>query len=88
MYQKKKINVCYGEKIDVVIPNIDVKGTGRNTLALVAYTEKFVNYSNKQYEIKMIIMMYNLMMRLGIVVIMFYGQILILNYGFFYILER
>ncbi len=47
---KKRINACYGEKIDVVIPNIDVKGTGRNTLALVAYTEKFVNYSNKQYE--------------------------------------
>ena len=28
---KKKINEKYGNKVDVLIPNIEVKGTGRNT---------------------------------------------------------
>ncbi len=29
--------------------NIEIKGTGANTTALVKYTDKFVNYSNKRY---------------------------------------
>ena len=32
-----------------LIPNIDIKGTGRNTTDLVKYTQKYVNYSNKVY---------------------------------------
>ena len=37
---KKKINEKYGNKVDVLIPNIEVKGTGRNTTDLVKYTQK------------------------------------------------
>lgn len=46
---KKKINEKYGNKVDVLIPNIDVKGTGMNTTSLVKYTQKIVNYANKVY---------------------------------------
>ena len=46
---KKKINEKYGNKVDVLIPNIEVKGTGRNTTDLVKYTQKYVNYSSKVY---------------------------------------
>lgn len=46
---KKKINEKYGNKIDVLIPQIEVKGMGKNTKDLVKYTSKFVNYSNKEY---------------------------------------
>ena len=46
---KKEINEKYGCKVDVLIPNIEIKGTGENTTALVKYTDKFVNYSNKRY---------------------------------------
>ena len=46
---KKKINEKYGNKVDVLIPSIEVKGTGKNTTDLVNYTDKFVNYSNKRY---------------------------------------
>ena len=28
---KKKINEKYGSKVDVLIPNIEIKGTGENT---------------------------------------------------------
>ncbi len=46
---KKKINENYGNKVDVLISNIEIKGTGENTTALVKHTDKFVNYSNKRY---------------------------------------
>ena len=46
---KKKINEKYGNKVDVLIPSIEVKGTGKNTTDLVNYTDKFVKYSNKRY---------------------------------------
>ena len=46
---KKKINEKYGNKVDVLIPSIEVKGTGKNTTDLVNYADKFVNYSNKRY---------------------------------------
>ena len=46
---KKQINEKYGSKVDVLIPNIEVKGTGRNTTDLVKYTQKFVNYASKVY---------------------------------------
>ena len=46
---KKKINEKYGDKVDVSIPNIDIKGAGMNTTSLVKYTQKIVNYSNKKY---------------------------------------
>ena len=46
---KKKINEKFGNKVDVLIPNIEVKGTGRNTTDLVKYTQKYVNYSSKVY---------------------------------------
>lgn len=46
---KKKINEKYANKVDVLIPSIEVKGTGKNTTDLVNYTDKFVNYSNKRY---------------------------------------
>ncbi len=46
---KKKINEKYGNKIDVLIPNIDIKGTGMNTTSLVKYTQKTVNHANKVY---------------------------------------
>ena len=47
---KKKINEKYGNKVDVLIPNIEVKGTGRNTTDLVKYTQKYVNYSSKSMD--------------------------------------
>ena len=46
---KKKINDKYGSKVDVLIPEIDIKGTGRNTIDLVNHTNRCVNYSNKRY---------------------------------------
>ena len=46
---KGKINEKYGNKVDVLIPNIDVKGTGMNTTSLVKYTQKTVNHANKVY---------------------------------------
>lgn len=46
---RKKINEKYGSKVDVLIPNIEVKGTGKNTTDLVKYTDKYVNYANKRY---------------------------------------
>jgi len=46
---KRKINEKYGNKVDVLIPNIDVKGTGMNTTSLVKYTQKMVNHANKVY---------------------------------------
>ena len=46
---KRKINEKYGNKVDVLIPNIEVKGTGRNTTDLVKHTQKYVNYSSKAY---------------------------------------
>lgn len=46
---KRKINEKYGNKVDVLIPNIDVKGTGMNTASLVKYTQKTVNHANKVY---------------------------------------
>lgn len=46
---KKKINDKYGNKVDVIIPSIEIKGTGRNTTDLVNYTDKYVNYSSKRY---------------------------------------
>ena len=46
---KRKINEKYGNKVDVLIPNIDVKGTGMNTTSLVKYTQKTVNHANKVY---------------------------------------
>ena len=45
----KKINEKYGNKLDVLIPNIDIKGTGMNTTSLVKYTQKTVNHANKVY---------------------------------------
>lgn len=46
---KKQINEKYGNKVDVLIPNIEIKGTGMNTTSLVKYTQKTVNHSNKVY---------------------------------------
>lgn len=46
---KKKINEKYGNRVDVMIPKIDVKGTGLNTESIVKYTERMVNYSSKVY---------------------------------------
>ncbi len=46
---KRQINEKYGNKVDVLIPNIEIKGTGRNTTDLVKYTQKFVNYASKVY---------------------------------------
>lgn len=46
---KRKINEKYGNKVDVFIPNIDVKGTGMNTTSLVKYTQKTINHANKVY---------------------------------------
>lgn len=46
---KKEINKKYGNKVDVLIPNIDIKGTGMNTTSLVKYTQKVINHSNKIY---------------------------------------
>ena len=46
---KKKVNEKYGNKVDILIPNIEVKGAGRNTTDIVRYTQKYVNYSSKVY---------------------------------------
>ena len=46
---KKKINEKYGNKVDVLIPNIEVKGTGMNTTSWVKYTEQKVNQATKIY---------------------------------------
>lgn len=46
---KKQMNDRYGNKVDVFIPNIEVKGTGMNTTSLVEYTQKKVNHANKSY---------------------------------------
>lgn len=46
---KKQINKEYGNKVDVLIPSIEVKGTGMNTTSLVKYTQKTVNHANKVY---------------------------------------
>ena len=46
---KRKINEKYGSKVDILIPSIDVKGTGMNTISLVKYTQKTVNLANKVY---------------------------------------
>lgn len=37
---KKKINEKYGNKVDVLIPDIEVKGTGMNTTSIVKYTDR------------------------------------------------
>ena len=46
---KQAINERYGNKVEVLIPSIDVKGTGMNTKSLVKYAQKIVNHSNKVY---------------------------------------
>lgn len=46
---KKAINKKYGNKVEVLIPSIDVKGTGMNTSSLVKYTQRTINHSNKVY---------------------------------------
>ena len=46
---KRKINEKYGNKVDVLIPNIEVKGTGMNTTSIVRYTEQKVNHATKMY---------------------------------------
>lgn len=46
---KRKINEKYGNKVDVLIPNIEIKGIGMNTVSLVKYTEQKVNHANKVY---------------------------------------
>lgn len=46
---KRKINEKFGSKVDVLIPSIDVKGTGMNTTSLVKYTEQKVNQASKIY---------------------------------------
>ena len=46
---KRKINERFGHKVDVKIPDIDVKGTGMNTTSLVKYTQKTVNHANRVY---------------------------------------
>lgn len=46
---KREINQKYGKKVDVLIPSIDVKGTGMNTISLINYAKKTVNQANKIY---------------------------------------
>ena len=46
---KKKINEKYNNKVDIIKPEIKIRGTGRNTMDLVNYTEKFINHANKEY---------------------------------------
>lgn len=46
---KKKINEKYGKKVDVLVPSLEIKGTGLNTTSLVEYTDRKVNYANKKY---------------------------------------
>ena len=36
---KQEINRKYGKKVEILISNIDIKGTGRNTTDLVKYTQ-------------------------------------------------
>ena len=42
---RKKINEKYGSKVDVLIPSIEVKGTGKNTTDLVNYTSSSLFFS-------------------------------------------
>ena len=37
------------KKVDVLIPDIEIKGMGKNTEDLIKYTQKYVNYSTKIY---------------------------------------
>ena len=66
---KKKINEKYNNKVDIIKPEIKIRGTGRNTVDLVNYTEKFINHAIKNmekyglYSTKMIILIINLMKR-------------------------
>jgi len=46
---KQAINKKYGNKVEVLIPSIDIKGTGMNTTSLVKYTQRTINHSNKVY---------------------------------------
>lgn len=46
---KEKINEKFGSKVDVLIPEIEVKGTGLNTTALVKYTQQKKNQATKIY---------------------------------------
>ena len=46
---KRKINEIYGNKVDVSLPKIKVKGTGLKTQSIDDYTEKKVNHSGKMY---------------------------------------
>ena len=46
---KYEINKKYGRKVDVLIPNIDIKGTGMNTVSLINYAKKKVTQANKMY---------------------------------------
>lgn len=46
---KNEINTKYGNKVDVLIPDIEVKGTGLNTMSIVKYTQRKVNHANKKY---------------------------------------
>lgn len=46
---KHEINKKYGRKVDVLIPSIDVKGTGMNTVSLINYAKRVVNQANKMY---------------------------------------
>lgn len=46
---KKKINEKYKNKVDIIKPEIKIRGTGKNTMNLVNYTEKFINHANKEY---------------------------------------
>ena len=46
---KKKINEKYSNKVDIIKPEIKIRGTGKNTMDLVNYTEKFINHENKEY---------------------------------------
>lgn len=46
---KQLINSKYGDRVDVLISEINIKGTGKNTNDLVNYTERFVNQAGKKY---------------------------------------
>lgn len=46
---KRKINEKFRNNVDVLIPNIDIKGKGRNTKSLVKYTEQKINQATKIY---------------------------------------
>lgn len=47
--KKTEPNYFNGLKKQINEPNIEVKGTGRNTTDLVKYTQKFINYASKVY---------------------------------------